>query len=364
MDVPIGEMGLFHADFVTIGENPVFETRALGGSGSLVYGIVQLYVEAVTPDVPWFDLARLRVGRQHYELGQGLTLGDSYYMTDNYDGVRVDLMRGLWTLGFMGAITGQEVSESGYYPEPGSDQLYVAKLEYELYDQVILAYCVYDKERGDFNDNVIGGFGSTGRIYTRNLEYFGEFAAQKFNTAPGLPEKGGVGYMAGVSYRWTMGPFRLVKAEIRAAGYQGDDADTEKIEIFEPFYPSWWWGDQTAYVNGTVGGDYPHRGIQPEGSRVWYGRIYFSPRAFPQARLQFQYATVSDWVNNDGITEPDDEFGIKLYYDATSNVRFQARYFWRLANNEDADVNNNGTITRIEDRYDIQRMMMEFRFRF
>jgi hypothetical protein len=80
--------------------------------------------------------------------------------------------------------------------------------------------------------------------------------------------------------------------------------------------------------------------------------------------LQFQYATVSDWVNNDGITEPDDEFGIKLFYELNTNIRFQGRYFRRIANSEDADVNNSGTITRIEDRHDAQRIVFEFRVRF
>jgi len=364
VDAPIGDVASVHTDFVTISENPVFRTRAIGGSGSLLYGIAQIYGEVLTPDVPLVDLARLRVGRQHYMLGQGLTLGSSYYMTDNYDGLRVDLSRGLWTFGYMGAVTAQEVSEGGYNPEPGGNHIHVAKLEYDLYDHVLLGYYVYEKQLGVFNDNTIIGLGSTGSIVLSDLEYFGEFATQKFNTLPGLPDKGGIAYMAGVSYSWTQGPFRIIKAEVRTAGYQGDDAKTDKVETFEPFYPTWWWGDQTAYVNGDIGGDYPHRGIQMEGSRVWYGRIYVSPKAVPKVRLQLQYANVDDWVNNDDITEPDDEFGIKLYYEASSNIRFQARYFRRIANAEDADINDSGTITKSEDRYNVQRMMMEFRFKF
>jgi hypothetical protein len=293
-----------------------------------------------------------------------LTLGDSYYMLDNYDGVRLDFSYRLWTLGLFGAITKQEVSPSGFYPKPGSDQLYAVKLEYELYNHVLLAYSVYEKQRGYFNDNIIAGIGSNGSIVLKDIKYFGEFAVQRFNTLEGLPEKGGVAYMAGVSYQWTMGPFRLIKAEFRSAGYQGDDASTDKIETFEPYYPNWYWGDRTAYANGSVGGDYPHRGIRPEGSRIWYGRIYFCPAAVPEVRLQFQYADVGDWINNDNITEPNDEFGIKLYYDVNANVLFQARYFRRITNSDDLDVNQSDTITLSEDKFGAQRIMLGFEIRF
>jgi hypothetical protein len=363
LDAPVTEIGLFHVDLVTIGENPVFPTRSFAGLGSMRYAISQIYGEVTTPGVPLVDLFRLRIGRQHYRLGQGLTLGDSYYMTEQYDGVRLDMMRGRWTLGLMGAITRQELTVGGYYPKPGSDQIYVGKLEYELLNQVLLAYSVYERPQGYFNDNIIFGFGSNGRIVLRSLGYFAEFAAQRYNTLAGLPKKGGVAYMAGVHYTWTAGPFRTAKAEIRAAGYQGDDASTPDIEIFSPFYPSWWWGDQTAYANGHIGGDYPHRGIRLEGSRVWYGRFYVSPKAFPKFRLQFQYATVRDWVDNDGVTQPDDEFGVKLFYELNPNIRFQARYFRRIANSGDADLDNSGRITRIEDNYSAQRILFEFRVR-
>jgi hypothetical protein len=364
LDAPLTKYGAFHVDFVTLGENPDIQPRTLGGTGTLIYGISQLYAQAVTSGLPPFDFVRLRVGRQHFLLGKGMTLGDSYYMMDEYDGARVDLARGMWTLGFLGAITGAEYAEGGFYPEPGSDRIYVAKLEYELRDHVLLAYYVYEAPHGDFNDNYIIGLGSSGRIVLRNLNYFAEFASQRYNTMSGLPEKGGIAYMAGVSYSWSTGRFRVLKAEIRAAGYQGDDATTEKVEIFEPFYPSWWWGDRSAYANGTIGGDYPHRGIRTEGSRVWYGRFYLSPTAIPKARLQFQYAAVRDWVNNDGVTESNDEFGIKLFYEVNANMRFQARYFRSMPNSEDTDINDSGTITRIEDRYTRQRFVLEFWVKF
>ncbi len=364
LDAPVGQDVSFHADLVTISDNPVLPVRNFAGSGLLYYGVSQIYVDLVTPKVPLCDLARFRFGRQHYELGQGLTLGDSYYQLDDYDGIRADFSRGNLTVGVLGAITEQEITDGGYYPLPGNDQIYVAKVEYALYDHTLLAYSVYDKRRGDFNDNIVTGCGANGSIATRNLRYFGEVASQTYNQPSGLPEKGGMAYMAGISYSWAMGPFRTVKVEVRGAGYQGDDASTSKVEIFEPYYPSWFWGDRTAYANGTLGGDYPHRGIQPEGSRIWYGRIYFSPTAIPKARLQFQYAAVSDWVNNDGIDEPDDEFGVKLYYQLNANVRLQGRYMRRIANSGDEDVNGSGTITSIEDRHNAEGVMFEFRVQF
>jgi hypothetical protein len=364
MDAPITDIGKFHADLVTVSDNPVFPSRSIAGTGALRLGLSQIYGEVSTGEIPWFDAVRLRVGRQHYRLGEGLTLGESYYMLDKYDGVRVDMSHSKWSFGLFGAITEQELSESGFTAERGSEQLYVAKAEYELYNHVLLAYSVYEKQLGQFNDNIIFGFGSNGSIVLRDLQYFGEFATQTFHTWSGLPDKGGVAYMAGISYSWSQGPFRIIKVEARGAGYQGDAADTEKIEIFEPFYPTWWWGDRTAYVNGDIGGDYPHRGIQPEGSRIWYYRFYVSPNAVPKLRVQFQYASVGDWVNNDGITEPDDEFGIKVFYELNSNVRFQARYFRRMTNSDDADINDSGVITRIEDRHGAQRILGEFRVRF
>ena len=108
MDVPIGKTAGVHTDFVTVSNNPTLPARAIGGSGQLSYGISQIYGETVTPRVPMWDLTRVRVGRQHYSLGEGLTLGDSYYQLNQYDAARVDLLRGRWTLGLFGSITRQE----------------------------------------------------------------------------------------------------------------------------------------------------------------------------------------------------------------------------------------------------------------
>ena len=241
----------------------------------------------------------------------------------------------------------------------------MAKVENELHDHVLLAYGVYEKQRGDFNDNVVVGLGARGHLFVREIEYSGEFASQDFNTLPGLPDKGGVAYMGSLSYARSMGPFRTIKAEFRTAGYQGDDPDTRKIETFEPFYPTWAWGDRVGYVNGDVGGDYPHDGKRLEGSRVYYGRIYFSPSALPDFRLQLQYATVDAWAkNNIGATGSSDEYGVKLYYSVNQNVRLQARYFLRKQNGTDADVNSSGVISSSEDRYDGRRIVFEFLYKY
>ena len=119
-----------------------------------------------------------------------MTLGDSYYQTDEYDGVRADLMVGRFTLGLLGSTTVQEIAPGGYYAAPNKDdQLYVGKLEYELTDHTLLGYMVYEAPQGDFNDNVITGLGAKGRIVLRNLQYFGEVATQNFNTLPAFPTR-------------------------------------------------------------------------------------------------------------------------------------------------------------------------------
>lgn len=361
---PVSRNVSLRTDFVTLSDNPVFPARSIAGTGTLRYSIAQLYADLMAPEFLFFDVARFRLGRQQFKVGEGLSLGESYYLTDGWDGVRGDFSYRLWTLSLFGAITGQNLSEDGYYPRPGSDQLYVAKLEYELYSQTLMGYAIYDKRRGVFNDNMVTGFGSSGSIRHRNLQYFLEVAHQEFNNFEGLPEKSGMGYMAGLSYSWSAGPFRVIKAEVRTAGYQGDDATTEREEIFSPIYPTWWWGDRTGYANGSIGGNWPNRDRRLEGSRVWYGRFYVSPRSLPRARLQFQYVTVTDWVNNDDYNENDDEFAVKLYYQLNDNVRLQGRYVRRISNGDDYDVSQDGSITRIEDRVEIDRFMLEFRLRF
>lgn len=364
MYAPVGQNASMRTDFVTLSDNPVFPVRSVAGTGTFRYAIAQMYGEYLAPEFLFFDLARFRVGRQQYRIGEGLTLGESYYLTEGWDGVRADFAFGKWTFGLFGSIVGQNLSEDGFYPRPGSDQMYVAKLEYELYDHTLLAYSLYDKRRGEYNDNMVNGFGSTGRIHWRTLQYFLEVAHQESNTPEGLPERSGAGYMAGLSYSRPAGPFRIVKGEIRHAGYQGDDATTERFEGFSPIFPSWWWGDSTGFANGSVGGNWPNRGRRSEGSRIWFGRFYVSPKAWPKTRWELHYVAVSDWVDNDGYNENDDELALKLFYQVNDNLRLQGRYVRRIPNGEDRDLSEDGIISRIEDRVDIDRFMLEFRLRF
>ncbi len=361
---PLGTNGKFRTDLVTISDNPVYPSRSLAGLGGIRFGLSQIYGEFTQPEFLGFDMARVRFGRQHYELGNGLVLGESYYQLEDYDGIRADFARDALTVGVFGAITQQALTPDGFYPEPQSDQLYVAQAQYALKDHTLLAYSVYEKKRGDFNDNIIVGAGSSGNIVLPKLVYFAEIAQQTWNTPTGLPDKAGIGYMAGVSYSWSMPHIRSAKAEIRTAAYQGDDASTVDEEMFSPYYPSWWWGDRTGYANGNIGGDYPNRDKQVEGSRVWYGRVYMSPTFLPKSRIQLQYVTVGDYVNNDNYTEPDDEFGVKLYYDINDNVSIQGRYFRRIPNGGDFDQNGDGNISQIEDKVTANRLMFEFRVQF
>ena len=145
-------------------------------------------------------------------MGSGLSFGESYYFRDKFDGARIDLAYNPVTLTLFGAITGQNLSESGLYPEPGSDQIYTARLATNVMDQNVMTYYVLQRLRGSFNDNQIFGLGATGDFLEKKLDYFAEFATQSFNTTPGLPEKGGIGYMGGVGYRCGLGSIPLNKS--------------------------------------------------------------------------------------------------------------------------------------------------------
>lgn len=354
----------FNTEIISLSDNPFIAARNIQGTGKMKFGISQLYGDLLFPDFLVFDLARLRVGRQQFGIGNGLSFGDSYYYLDKFDGVRADFAYNQFSLTLFGAITGQNLSSSGLYPEPGSDEIYAAKLGANIEKHEVISYFILQRLRGLFNDNYIAGGGVNGSFLRDKLEYFGEFAYQKFNTLPGLPEKAGIGYMAGVSYIFPFSIFRSVKVEARFAAFQGDDATTEKIEQFSPAFPNLFWGDRTGYVNGEVGGDYPHKGLDLEGSRIFYGRIYFVPEFMPKIRLQFQYVLVRDYVNNDGVTTKDDEFGVRLYYSLTKQTQLQFRFARTIPNAEDLDLNKSGVITSIEDRYGVNRFMFEINMAF
>ncbi|MFH2036774.1 MAG: hypothetical protein ABIJ45_10260 [Candidatus Zixiibacteriota bacterium] len=340
-------------------DNPVSPVRNIGGTGRMQYGISQVYVDLLIPNKLIFDLIRLRVGRQQFPIGNGLSFGESYYFFDKFDGGRVDLSFYGTNLSLFGAITGQNLSASGLYPDPGSDQVFAARLARPLLKQNFMAYYIYHKLRGDFNDSYITGVGVSNKFLKGRLDYFLEFAKQFYNQLDGLPEMGGIGFMGGVGYRFAWGPFRSIKVETKFAAYQGDDADTEKIERFSPLYASFFWGSRRGYVNGAIGGDYPYAGHNPEGSKIWYSRIYFIPRQLPKFRLQFDFLFINEYVNNDDYNSMDDELAIKLYYKYSQQVQFQFRFARNFPNDDDFDTNESGSISWSEDRVDMTRFMLE-----
>ncbi len=359
----IGDRALFSTEVVAVSDNPQVPTRNIAGTGLMRYGISELYGEISQPNFLVFDILRLRAGRQQFPLGNGLSLGESYNPS-RFDGARIDLAKGNVSLSLFGAITGQNLSPSGLYPDPGSDQLYVARLGVALAQQDIMGYFIDQRPRGDFNDSYIIGTGSTGTLFIDKLEYFFEGAYQKNNIAPGLPQMSGIGYMGGLSYQWTLGPFKSIKLETRYAAYQGDDATTNEVERFSPMYPSFFWGARTGYVDGDIGGDYPHAGQSLEGSRIWYTRFWVIPRALPKVRIQFQYTKVDEYINNDGINIMDDEFAARIYYTFSSQVQLQFRYSRTIPNDGDYDFDGGGYVSSTEDRYSSITYMCELQIKF
>jgi len=361
----VNQQTSFYVEFITqIENNPLSPVRNIGGTGKMQYGISQIFAEYRTDNVPVFDLMRFRVGRQQFPIGQGLSQGDSYYNFDRFDAVRFDFALKSYTLSTFSAITEQNLSSTGLYPDPGSDQLHILRLTHPVMDQDVMVYYIYNKLRGQFNDSYIIGGGLNGDAKKGRLTYFLEVAHQTFNTLEGLPDKAGLGYMAGVSYRWTWGPFRSIKVETKYAAYQGDDADTREVEQFSPLYPSFFWGSRGGYVDGAIGGDYPNRGRNLEGSRIWYSRIYFIHKNLPKLRAQFHYMKVSEYIDNDNYNSFDDEVSMNLYYQLSSQTQVQLRVCRNFPNDDDKDLDEGGTITWGEDRTKMTRFMFEFQVKF
>lgn len=351
----------FNTEVMTVIENPnTLSARNIAGTGKMTLNVTQLYAELAQPKFLLMDVIRLRLGRQPFGVGSGLSFGESYYFLEKFDGARMDAAYKNISLTLFGAITGQNLSESGLYPEPGSDQIYTARITANYFDQYIMGYFINQKLRGMYNDSYILGGGISGEFLNDKLDYFGEFAHQSFNSNPISPKKAGIGYMGGIGYRWALGPFRSIKIETRYAAYQGDDASTPEQEIFSPPFPSFFWGDRYGYVNGEIGGNYPNRGRNPEGSKIWYSRIYFIPKAMPNLRIQFQYLNLREYIDNDNYNSLNDEFSIRLYYKILKNAQLQVRYAKSIPNEEDRDINNSGLISSTEDRYSYQRLMFEF----
>lgn len=355
----------FNAELSTVTDNPDAPTRNISGTGSMHYALTQIYGEINSSDFLFFDATRVRLGRQQFQLGNGLCFGESSYYYNKFDGARVDFAYDIFDFTAFGAITGQNLSTSGLYPDPGSDQIYVLKGGANVLNQDFMAYYILDKPRGVYNDSYILGTGVASNYYFKGrLEYFAEFAYQKFNTAEGTPRKAGIGYMGGAAYHFSFWPFKSIKLESKYAAYQGDNKNTTEIEMFSPRYPNFFWGERTGYVNGEIGGDYPYNTRNPEGCRIWYSRIYFIPYFLPKLRLQFQYTNVNEYKNNDGYNSMDDEWAIKAYYTVSRNATIQLRYARVIPKGKDYDLDNNGSISSSEDRMGIDRYMFDFQISF
>lgn len=350
----------FYTEVATFTDaNPVTPVRGIAGTGTVYYGISQVFAQLNYPDVICFDQLRFRVGRQQFPIGKGLSMGESYYFVDKFDGARLDLSVNSYNISLFGAITGQNVSPSGLWPEPGSDQVYAARLAKDFFRHTLMGYYIYQRPRNDFNDSYILGLGLAADRMNGRLDYYLEGAWQNYNTLEGLPETSGIGYMGGIGYRWSWKWFSSIKVETQYAAYQGDDSETYEIERFSPLYPSFFWGDRNGYVNGAIGGDYPYDDRNPEGSRIWYTRFYVRPESLPDLRLQIQYIKISEYVNRDDYNVFDDEFAIKAYYNLSRQTTLQFRYAIDFSNSGDEDLNDNGIITRAEDRVTRQRLMFE-----
>lgn len=355
----------FNVEMMNLADTSASPARGISGSGPIHFAVSQLYAEVTKSGFYGLDLVRLRAGRQQFSIGNGLSFGESYYYYDKFDGGRLDVSYDPFTLILFGAIYGQYITKNGLYPEGSSDQIYAAKAGANVFNQDLMLYGILDKPRGDFNDSYILGCGSSGSFLNDKFDYFIEGAYQKFNQPEGAVEKSGIGYMGGLGYSFTFTPFKRIKIETKYAAFQGDDPSTEKVEQFSPPFPDFELGEKTGFVNREIGGDFPHNDKNLDGTRIWYSRIYFILKDLPKVRLQFQYTKVGGYEKRvDGYNSYDDEWQVKLYYTLNSKTQFQFRYAHLSPNDVDRDLNSNGVISSLEDRYSMDRYMLEIRVKF
>lgn len=353
----------FQTEFTTISDNELQPVRGIAGAGGFTYGLSQLFAESVHANLGFIDILRLRVGRQQFPIGSGLSQGESVYFINNFDGIRTDLSVGRYRLSLFGAVTQQGLSPSGLFPAPGADRIYIARLASTFAEQDVMSYFIYNQPQGMFNDSYIAGVGGRGSIFFDEMDYFWELAHQRFNQAPGLPEMSGMGYMFGIGHRVPIGPFRWFKVETRFAGFEGDDPETDRIGRFSPRFPSFFWGDRAGFANPVIGGDYPREGRDLTGSHIWYTRAYVVPHFLPQARLQVQYIRVREWVDTDGFNPYNNEFAARLFYQVSANNRFQFRYVRRFPNEDTIDPDER-VVSSTTDLFKIHRFMLEWHVRF
>jgi len=353
----------FQTEFTTISDNELQPVRGIAGSGGLSYGLSQLFAESVHANLGFIDVLRLRVGRQQFPIGRGLSQGESAYFINNFDGIRTDLSMNRFRLSLFGAVTQQGLSPSGLFPTADADRIYIARLASTFAEQDVMSYFIYNEPMGMFNDSYILGVGGRGSVLFEEMDYFWEFAHQRFNQAPGLPDMNGIGYMFGIGHRVPVGPFRWFKVETRFAGFEGNDPDEDRIGRFSPRFPSFFWGDRAGFANPVIGGDYPREGRDLSGSHIWYIRSYVVPHFLPQSRFQIQYVRVREWVDKDSFNPYNNEFSARIYYQVSSNNRFQFRYVRRFPNEENIDPDER-LVSSTTDLFKIHRFMLEWHIRF
>ena len=359
------DMVKFNVEVMNLADTSTSPARGISGTGPIHFAVSQLYAELKKADYLGFDMIRARAGRQQFSIGSGLTFGESYYYYDKFDGGRLDLSKDEFSLTLFGAIYGQDLSANGLWPQQSSDNIYAARLGAKFYDQEFMLYGILNRPRGDYNDSYITGGGLSGSFLADKLDYALEGAYQKFNNAPGGLDKAGIGYMGSLGYSFSVGPFRTIKVETKYAAMQGDDPNTTKIEQFSPAFPDFEFGERTGFVNGVIGGSYPHDDKYAQGSRIWYSRIYFVPNDLRRLRLQLQYTKVGPYVSRlDNYNEFDNELQVKLYYTLNSMTQLQLRYERIIPNGADTDLNKNGTISSTEDRNYLDSFMFEVRVKF
>ncbi len=361
----VSDLAHLNIEVMNLADTSTSAARGISGTGPIHFGVTQLYAEITKADFMGLDLIRFRGGRQQFSVGNGLSFGESYYYYDKFDGARLDVSYDPISLTLFGAIYGQDVSSNGLWPDAPADQIFVANIGAKVLEQDLIAYGITNHPRGEFNDSYILGAGSSGSFLNDKLDYFVEGAYQKFIQPPGAANKSGIGYMAGLGYKFSLYPFRSIKIETKYAAMQGDDPNTAEIEQFSPPFPDFEFGERKGFVNSVIGGDYPHKDKNLEGSRIWFSRIYFIPKILPKFRLQFQYTKVGGYEKRtDGYNQFDDEWQIKAYYSVTSRIQFQVRYERVIPNDADKDINQNGVISSLEDRYFLDSFMFEIRLKF
>ena len=80
----------FNAELSTVTDNPNAPTRNISGTGSMHYALSQIYGEINSSDFLIFDATRVRLGRQQFQLGNGLSFGESSYYYNKFNKKKIE----------------------------------------------------------------------------------------------------------------------------------------------------------------------------------------------------------------------------------------------------------------------------------